>query len=252
MVFPNNHVDKDLRGKPKGMRAVVKERSGVWAKLLERHGSKKAIVGKCKNCSMSQVKKDALRRLQKAEEMDNPDGIGVEDIQADDIDVMVDTDKQAVDEWCCLHRVLSLQDDFKNEKPMIWHYLTGRGHKCIFYPKFHCELNAIEMLWGYAKYRECFTFPLVSAAHSFVQAIAALRTANSRQPKHLYLSAWTWPTITQSGGSFARVGAIWMLIGELLCSDSTLWSQIELIRQDWGWMLHRQLGQLGSTSHTGG
>jgi hypothetical protein len=152
LVFADDHPDKDLRGKPKGMRAVVKERTGVWAKLVQRHGSEKGIVGKCKHCSMSQVKKDAIRRLQKAQELDNPDGIGIEDIEADDIDVEIN--EKDKDEWCCLHRVLSLQDDFKNEKPMIWHYLTKRGHCCVFYPKFHCELNAIEMLWGYAKYRE--------------------------------------------------------------------------------------------------
>ncbi|KIM87773.1 hypothetical protein PILCRDRAFT_48496, partial [Piloderma croceum F 1598] len=59
------------------------------------------------------------------------------------------------DAWCCMHRVLSLQADFANEKPMLQHYLEGRGHVCMFLPKFHCELNAIEMLWGYAKYHKC-------------------------------------------------------------------------------------------------
>ena len=31
--------------------------------------------------------------------------------------------------------------------------IEGRGHKCIFIPKFHCELNPIEMYWGYSKAR---------------------------------------------------------------------------------------------------
>ena len=29
--------------------------------------------------------------------------------------------------------------------------ITSAGHKVLFYPKFHCELNAIEYYWGAAK-----------------------------------------------------------------------------------------------------
>jgi hypothetical protein len=61
------------------------------------------------------------------------------------------TASTAVDEakskWCCLSWVLSLQKDFMNEKPEIQHYLEGRGHVCMFYPKFHCKTDPIEMLW---------------------------------------------------------------------------------------------------------
>jgi hypothetical protein len=58
--------------------------------------------------------------------------------------------------WCCAYQVLSLQDDFVNEKPLLQHYLEGHGHVCLFLPKFHCELNPIEMLWGYVKYCESY------------------------------------------------------------------------------------------------
>jgi hypothetical protein len=57
------------------------------------------------------------------------------------------------DEWCCMHRVLTLQEDFRLEKPLIQSIIEDAGNVCLFLPRFHCELNPIEMLWGYGKYR---------------------------------------------------------------------------------------------------
>ncbi len=52
---------------------------------------------------------------------------------------------------CCAVRLLSLQPDFLAQRPLIREVIEDRGHKVIFYPKFHCELNFIEMFWGAAK-----------------------------------------------------------------------------------------------------
>ncbi|KAJ3004691.1 hypothetical protein NUW54_g4694 [Trametes sanguinea] len=54
---------------------------------------------------------------------------------------------------CCMARLLSQQDDFKNQKSMLELVIEKAGHACIFLPKFHCELNPIEMYWGWCKYR---------------------------------------------------------------------------------------------------
>jgi len=47
---------------------------------------------------------------------------------------------------CCMARLLSKQDDFVNQTSMLEQVIKDAGHKCIFLPKFHCELNPIEMV----------------------------------------------------------------------------------------------------------
>jgi len=49
-------------------------------------------------------------------------------------------------EKCCMARLLSKQDDFRFQKSLLEQKIKGRGHICIFLPKFHCELNPIEMV----------------------------------------------------------------------------------------------------------
>lgn len=46
---------------------------------------------------------------------------------------------------CCHRRVMASQPDFLNQLPGIVEIVKAAGHDCIFYPKFHCELNYIEM-----------------------------------------------------------------------------------------------------------
>jgi len=68
---------------------------------------------------------------------------------------------------CCLQKmfinprfllcvwILELQPDFVNQKSLIEETIESHGHKVIFYPKFHCELNFIELFWGAAKQYTC-------------------------------------------------------------------------------------------------
>ena len=52
---------------------------------------------------------------------------------------------------CCARKIMSLQPDFLVQKSELETIIEEAEHKCIFYPKFHCELNFIEMYWGAAK-----------------------------------------------------------------------------------------------------
>ena len=47
---------------------------------------------------------------------------------------------------CCMARLLSQQDDFKDQTSMLEKVITDQGHCIIFLPKFHCELNPIKMV----------------------------------------------------------------------------------------------------------
>ena len=47
--------------------------------------------------------------------------------------------------------VLGAHTDFKYEKIALEHFMQERGHRAIFLPKFHCELNPIERVWGEAR-----------------------------------------------------------------------------------------------------
>ena len=43
-------------------------------------------------------------------------------------------------------RLLSNQADVKNQISPLEQMIVARGHLCMFLPKFHCELNPIEMV----------------------------------------------------------------------------------------------------------
>ena len=55
------------------------------------------------------------------------------------------------------------QPDFQEQRSSLANMVENAGHLADFYPKYHCELNFIERVWGEAKgivRKEClFNFP---------------------------------------------------------------------------------------------
>ena len=47
--------------------------------------------------------------------------------------------------------ILGNHSDFQAEQPRVIQYLTERGHRGLFSPKFHPELNPIERVWAQSK-----------------------------------------------------------------------------------------------------
>ena len=116
MCFPDDHPDLELKGKPKGIRIILQERKSVWHKFTTicKEGGKK-VVGKCASCAKSQSHKDAERRIILAEATGQEDAASAEDMIVGSSVTPPTSDS----EWCCMHHVLSLQEDFRAERPLI-------------------------------------------------------------------------------------------------------------------------------------
>ena len=69
-------------------------------------------------------------------------------------------------------KILCSHNDFKFEKTRVEHFLHQKGHRVLFIPKYHCELNPIERVWGEAKRftrKHCnYTFPQLEPAFDSV------------------------------------------------------------------------------------
>jgi transposase len=74
---------------------------------------------------------------------------------------------------CCLARILANHKDFFEQKSALEELLLARGHKCLFLPKFHCELNPIEMYWAYCKnlYRQVWKTTFPEAREAYFKAL---------------------------------------------------------------------------------
>jgi hypothetical protein len=84
------------------MKVVLEERKSVWDKFMMicREHEKK-IIRKCGACTKSDAHKDKEWHIATAEAMDQRD-----------VPPMEEMPSYAADKWCCMHKVLSLQEDF--------------------------------------------------------------------------------------------------------------------------------------------
>ncbi|KIK87040.1 hypothetical protein PAXRUDRAFT_152454 [Paxillus rubicundulus Ve08.2h10] len=69
-------------------------------------------------------------------------------------ELLTDVLQDSGTKFCCMRKALSEQQEFKDEKPLLQIVIEEAGHMCYFLPKFHCELNPIEMYWGWMKMHE--------------------------------------------------------------------------------------------------
>ncbi|KZS92070.1 hypothetical protein SISNIDRAFT_442933 [Sistotremastrum niveocremeum HHB9708] len=136
--LPRNHPDKAFEGQPKGIRNILQERG-----LIKRLDGTK-ISGTCADCRGKKKRKGMDEAIEAVDD-------GEDEGEEDDDDEGYDSEEDGRRRDCCMRRLLSQEDDFKNEKSLLEKEITAAGHHCLFLPKFHPELNPIEMYWGWVK-----------------------------------------------------------------------------------------------------
>ncbi|KAF8595329.1 hypothetical protein BDV93DRAFT_575517 [Ceratobasidium sp. AG-I] len=136
------------------MEQVLRER-GLWDTLTRTAGGKRP-VGCCKGCkATAAVREKVLAEAQATMELNPEVFVSIDNVlEVTHIESLEDaTEVQTMNRFCCMEKCLSTEADFIGEKPLLQIVIEEAGHLCILLPKFHCELNPIEMYWGYAKQR---------------------------------------------------------------------------------------------------
>lgn len=100
--LPSTHKYFKYAGQPKGMQVILEERGLVKPS--------KKIVGVCKDCKESRSRKPQIEGLSPVEE-----ALIDDEEEGDDTEEEEDTRPKI----CCMQRILSLQDDFRNEKSLL-------------------------------------------------------------------------------------------------------------------------------------
>ena len=107
------------------------------ARALERQGTSDTAVKKQKKTLEELFDDEMLRSTGRDDQI---------------VDKVLHAGRDADGRPCCVVWALSQCDDFANQRNAVEEYITSRGHKCIFLPKFHPEFNFIERFWAFVKW----------------------------------------------------------------------------------------------------
>jgi len=108
--------------------------------------------------------------------------------------------------------LLSKQNDFQLQVSLLEQKIIAKGHICTFLPKFHCELNPIEMV--------CLLFISLMSAKMSIYSTgvgASIGTGKFRKPilgwhRGLHMSVLMHAQLRLSGNSSISLGSLWVLI----------------------------------------
>ena len=125
-----HHVREDGAKVQKGVRTILKERGKFrWKDTFHEP---KLLCNACKARHEKPAPKEG-EEGEEGEDDDEPFGLNPSE------------------GGCCAWRILSDEPDFAEQRPWLQETVENMGFEMIYFPKYHCELNFIEMLWGWMK-----------------------------------------------------------------------------------------------------
>ena len=96
---------------------------------------------------------------------------------------------------CCAFRIME-DEDFANEMSLFEIEITACGYKCIFYPKFHCELNYIEFFWGalkrYTRENCKYSFVLEDTVKAGLNSVSLTTIRRFANRSRRWIDAYRW------------------------------------------------------------
>jgi hypothetical protein len=99
---------------------------------------------------------------------------------------------------CCNKRILELQADFVEQKSLVQETIKGAGHLCLFFLKFHCELNFIEYFWAQVKrfLRDNCDYTFNTFKENMLKALESVPLTSIRRWEH---RMYRWMEAYRSG-----------------------------------------------------
>ena len=114
---------------------------------------------------------------------------------------------------CYMARLLSKQDNFRFQDSLLEQKMKAKGHLCIFLPKFHCELNPIEMV---GLFYLLLYFPVSNVYSTGVgvnTGTGKLTKQHLKVQRKQHKSPLIDAQLRLSGDSLITLGILWMHIG---------------------------------------
>ena len=144
-------MDASKLNKSDGGANVQKMRDGYYDSVVD--GVTTRVIQKMQNAEGVQLGLQSILRARGKDCMRLPDG-QYSGNQSNKLcnSCKNHTEKEDPNATCCMFGVLSNESDFKEQKSWLSETVQYYpGCNIFFYPKFHCELNFVEMVWGWTK-----------------------------------------------------------------------------------------------------